>query len=93
MKPTRKILEEMKPGDYVVVKTFGQLIDDDVEEIYDLTWLVKEKVEDLLGKMLPIEEVIFVEDVPIAVINYNDKTYFFGEQMFSQLYPLTRGLV
>ena len=87
MKVTRELLKEMKQGDYVVVKTLGQLIDSgvtiDVEET---------KVKDVLGKMLPIDYVLIIDDIPLAIISYNNEQYALDEDMFLQLYPLTRGL-
>ena len=87
MKVTRELLKEMKQGDYVVVKTLGQLIDSgaiiDVEET---------KVKDVLGKMLPIDYVLIIDDIPLVIISYNNEQYALDEDMFLQLYPLTRGL-
>lgn len=87
MKVTKELLKEMKQGDYVVVKTLGQLIDSgviiDVEEA---------KVKDVLGKMLPIDYVLIIDDIPLAIISYNNEQYALDEDMFLQLYPLTRGL-
>ena len=87
MKVTKELLKEMKQGDYVVVKTLGQLIDSgviiDVEET---------KVKDVLGKMLPIDYVLIIDDSPLAIISYNNEQYALDEDMFLQLYPLTRGL-
>lgn len=88
MKSSNELLKGMQPGDYVLVKTLGQLIDSgviiDVEET---------KVKDVLGKMLPIDYVLIIDDIPLAIISYNNKQYTFGEEMFFQLYPLTRGLI
>ena len=88
MKSSNELLKGMQPGDYVLVKTLGQLIDSgviiDVEEI---------KVKDVLGKMLPIDSVSVIDGVPFATVSYNNKQYTFGEEMFFQLYPLTRGLI
>lgn len=88
MKSSNELLKGMQPGDYVLVKTLGQLIDSgviiDVEET---------KVKDVLGKMLPIDYVLIIDGVPFATVSYNNKQYTFGEEMFFQLYPLTRGLI
>ena len=88
MKSSNELLKGMQPGDYVLVKTLGQLIDSgviiDVEET---------KVKDVLGKMLPIDSVSVIDGVPFATVSYNNKQYTFGEEMFFQLYPLTRGLI
>ena len=88
MKSSNELLKGMQPGDYVLVKTLGQLIDSgviiDVEET---------KVKDVLGKMLPIDYVLIIDGVPFATVRYNKKQYTFGEEMFFQLYPLTRGLI
>ena len=88
MKSSNELLKGMQPGDYVLVKTLGQLIDSgviiDVEET---------KVKDVLGKMLPVDSVSVIDGVPFATVSYNNKQYTFGEEMFFQLYPLTRGLI
>ena len=88
MKSSNELLKGMQPGDYVLVKTLGHLIDSgviiDVEET---------KVKDVLGKMLPIDYVLIIDGVPFATVSYNNKQYTFGEEMFFQLYPLTRGLI
>ena len=88
MKSSNELLKGMQPGDYVLVKTLGQLIDSgviiDVEE-------TKEK--DVLGKMLPIDYVLIIDDIPLAIISYNNEQYALEEEMFLQLYPLTRGLI
>lgn len=88
MKSSNELLKGMQPGDYVLVKTLGQLIDSgviiDVEET---------KVKDVLGKMLPIDYVLIIDDIPLAIISYNNEQYALEEEMFFQLYPLTRGLI
>ena len=88
MKSSNELLKGMQPGDYVLVKTLGQLIDSgviiDVEET---------KVKDVLGKMLPIDYVLIIDGVRFATVSYNNKQYTFGEEVFFQLYPLTRGLI
>ena len=87
MKETKELLKEMKQGDYVVVKTLGQLIDSGV--IIDAE---ETKVKDVLGKMLPIDYVLIIDDIPLVIISYNNEQYALDEDMFLQLYPLTRGL-
>ena len=87
MKSSNELLKGRQPGDYVLVKTLGQLIDSgviiDVEET---------KVKDVLGKMLPIDYVLIIDDIPLVIISYNNEQYALDEDMFLQLYPLTRGL-
>lgn len=93
MKSSNELLRRMQPGDYVLVKTLGQLIDTEGLSI-DMVWFVKnEDVMDVLGKMLPIDSVSVIDGVPFATVSYNNKQYIFGEGMFFQLYPLTRGLI
>ena len=93
MKSSNELLRRMQPGDYVLVKTLGQLIDTEGLSI-DMVWFVKnEDVMDVLGKMLPIDSVSVIDGVPFATVSYNNKQYTFGEGMFFQLYPLTRGLI
>ena len=93
MKSSNELLKRMQPGDYVLVKTLGQLIDTEGLSV-DMVWFVKnEDVIDILGKMLPIDSVSVIDGVPFATVSYNNKQYTFGEKMFFQLYPLTRGLI
>ena len=93
MKSSNELLREMQPGDYVLVKTLGQLVDTEGLSI-DIVWSVKdEDVMDVLGKMLPIDSVSVIAGVPFATVSYNNKQYTFGEEIFFQLYPLTRGLI
>ena len=93
MKSSNELLRRMQPGDYVLVKTLGQLIDTEGLSI-DMVWFVKnEDVMDVLGKMLPIDSVSVIDGIPFATVSYNNKQYTFGEKMFFQLYPLTRGLI
>ena len=42
--------------------------------------------------MLPIDYVLIIDDIPLAIISYNNEQYALDEDMFLQLYPLTRGL-
>ena len=88
MKSSNEILKRKQPGDYVLVKTLGQIIDSGV--IIDIE---ETKVKDVLGKMLPIDSVSVIDGVPFATVSYNNKQYTFSEEMFFQLYPLTRGLI
>lgn len=93
MKSSNELLKGMQPGDYVLVKTLGQLVDTEGLSI-DMVWFVKNKdVMGVLGKMLPIDSVSVIDGVPFATVSYNNKQYTFGEEMFFQLYPLTRGLI
>ena len=93
MKSSKELLKQMQPGDYVLVKTLGQLVDTDAIS-GDIVSLVNEtKTTDILGKMLPIDEVFIYNDIPFAIITYNDEEYVLEYEMFFQLYPLTRGLV
>lgn len=93
MKSSNELLREMQPGDYVLVKTLGQLVDTEGLSV-DIVWSVKdEDVMDVLGKMLPIDSVSVIAGVPFATVSYNNKQYTFGEEIFFQLYPLTRGLI
>ena len=93
MKSSNELLKQMQPGDYVLVKTLGQLIDTGVADVYDVSWMEDGKVKDVLGKMLPIDYVLVIDNIPHAIFSFNDKQYMFGEEMFFQLYPLTRGLI
>ena len=93
MKSSNELLRRMQPGDYVLVKTLGQLVDTEGLSI-DIVLFVKNKdVMDVLGKMLPIDSVSVIDGVPFVKVSYNNKQYTFGEEMFFQLYPLTRGLI
>ena len=93
MKSSNELLKRMQPGDYVLVKTLGQLVDTEGLSI-DMVWFVKnEDVMDILGKMLPIDSVSVIDGVPFVTFSYNNKQYTFSEEMFFQLYPLTRGLI
>lgn len=93
MKATKELLKQMQQGDYVLVKTLGQLVDTGVVRGDIVSWVEDTKTEDILGKMLPIDDVFICNDIPFAIIAYNDKRYMLEEEMFFQLYPLTRGLV
>lgn len=93
MKSSNELLRGMQPGDYVLVKTLGQLVDTEGLSI-DIVWLVKnEDVMGVLGKMLPVDSVSVIDGVPFATVSHDNKQYTFGEEMFFQLYPLTRGLI
>lgn len=93
MKSSNELLRRMQPGDYVLVKTLGQLVDTEGLSI-DMVWFVKNKnVMDVLGKMLPVDYVSVIDGVPFATVSYNNEQYTFSEEMFFQLYPLTRGLI
>ena len=85
MKSSNELLKGMQPGDYVLVKTLGQLIDSGIIDV-DM------KLKDVLGKMLPIDYVWVIDDIPHVIVSYNNKQYTLGVEMFFQLYPLTRGL-
>ena len=93
MKSSKELLKQMQPGDYVLVKTLGQLIDTGVVSGDIVSWVNETKTADILGKMLPIDEVYICNDIPFVIINYNNEKYFLEEEMFFQLYPLTRGLI
>ena len=91
MKATKELLKQMQQGDYVLVKTLGQLVDTGVVSGDIVSWV--EDTADILGKMLPIDDIFICNDIPFAIITYNDKRYMLEEEMFFQLYPLTRGLI
>ena len=93
MKSSNELLRRMQPGDYVLVKTLGQLVDTEGLNIDIVLFVKNEDVMDILGKMLPIDSVSLIDGVPFATVSYNNKQYTFSEEMFFQLYPLTRGLV
>ena len=93
MKSSNELLKQMQPGDYVLVKTLGQLIDTGVVSGDIVSWVKDARIADILGKMLPIDDVFVYNDIPFAIITYNDKRYMLEEGMFLQLYPLTRGLI
>ena len=93
MKSSKELLKQMQPGDYVLVKTLGQLIDTGVVSGDIVSWVNETKTADILGKMLPVDEVYICNDIPFVIINYNNEKYFLEEEMFFQLYPLTRGLI
>ena len=93
MKSSNELLKGMQPGDYVLVKTLGQLVDTEGLSIDIVLFVKNEDVMDILGKMLPIDSVSLIDGVPFATVSYNNKQYTFSEEMFFQLYPLTRGLV
>lgn len=93
MKSSKELLKQMQQGDYVLVKTLGQLVDTGVVNSDIVSWVNETKTEDILGKMLPIDDVFVYNNIPFAIITYNDKRYMLEEEMFFQLYPLTRGLV
>ena len=93
MKATKELLKQMQQGDYVLVKTLGQLVDTERLSIDIVSFVKNEGVMDVLGKMLPVDSVSVIDGVPFATVSYNDKQYTFGEEMFFQLYPLTRGLI
>ena len=93
MKSSNELLRRMQPGDYVLVKTLGQLVDTEGLSV-DIVWFSKnEDVMDVLGKMLPIDYVSVIDGVPFATVSYSNEQYTLGEEMFFQLYPLTRGLI
>ena len=93
MKSSNELLKRMQPGDYVLVKTLGQLVDTEGLSIDIVLFVKNEDVMDILGKMLPIDSVSLIDGVPFATVSYNNKQYTFSEEMFFQLYPLTRGLI
>ena len=93
MKATKELLKQMQQGDYVLVKTLGQLVDTGVASGDIASWVENARIADILGKMLPIDDVFIYNDIPFAIITYNDKRYMLEEEMFFQLYPLTRGLI
>ena len=93
MKSSNELLRRMQPGDYVLVKTLGQLVDTEGLNIDIVLFVKNEDVMDILGKMLPIDSVSLIDGVPFATVSYNNKQYTFSEEMFFQLYPLTRGLI
>ena len=93
MKATKELLKQMQQGDYVLVKTLGQLVDTGVVSGDIVSWVNETKIANILGKMLPIDDVFVYNDIPFAIITYNDEEYVLEEEMFFQLYPLTRGLV
>lgn len=93
MKSSNELLRRMQPGDYVLVKTLGQLVDTEGLSIDIVLFVKNEDVMDILGKMLPIDSVSLIDGVPFATVSYNNKQYTFSEEMFFQLYPLTRGLI
>ena len=93
MKSSNELLRRMQPGDYVLVKTLGQLVDTEGLSIDIVLFVENEDVMDILGKMLPIDSVSLIDGVPFATVSYNNKQYTFSEEMFFQLYPLTRGLI
>ena len=93
MKSSNELLRRMQPGDYVLVKTLGQLVDTEGLSIDIVLFVKNEDVMDILGKMLPIDSVSLIDGIPFATVSYNNKQYTFGKEMFFQLYPLTRGLI
>ena len=93
MKSSNELLRRMQPGDYVLVKTLGQLVDTERLSINIVLFVKNKDVMDILGKMLPIDSVSLIDGVPFATVSYNNKQYTFTEEMFFQLYPLTRGLI
>ena len=93
MKSSNELLRKMQPGDYVLVKTLGQLVDTEGLSIDTVLFVKNKDVMDILGKMLPIDSVSVINGVPFATFSYNNKQYTFSEEMFFQLYPLTRGLI
>ena len=52
----------MQPGDYVLVKTLGQLVDTEGLSIDIVLFVKNEDVMDVLGKMLPIDSVSLISD-------------------------------
>ena len=93
MKSSNELLKQMQQGDYVLVKTLGQLVDTGMVSGDIVSWVNETKTADILGKMLPVDEVYICNDIPFVIINYNNEKYFLEEEMFFQLYPLTRGLI
>ena len=77
MKSSNELLKGMQPGDYVLIKTLGQLVDTEGLSI-DTVWFVKNKdVMGVLGKMLPIDSVSVIDGVPFATVSYNNIFPFF----------------
>ena len=93
MKSSKELLKQMQQGDYVLVKTLGQLVDTGAISGDIVLWVKEARIANILGKMLPIDDVFVYNDIPFAIITYNDEEYVLEEEMFFQLYPLTRGLI
>ena len=90
MKATQEIFNMLQPGDYVIVKTLGQLIDTGVFTLDDRHLF--DNVEQYLGKMYPIKEVITIHGKTYVTLKYDEEEYMFDVNMFSELYPLNRGI-
>lgn len=91
MKATQEIFDKLQPGDYVVVKTLGQLIDTSVID-YRYEQYIIDDVRPYLGKMYPIKEVYVINGKTYVVLMYDEEEYMFDVKMFSELYPLNRGI-
>ena len=91
MKVTQEIFNTLQPGDYVVMKTLGQLIDTGVVD-YRCDEYIIDDARPYLGKMYPIKEVHVINGRTYVILMYDEEEYMFGVEMFSELYPLNRGV-
>lgn len=91
MKATKEIFDRLLPGDYVVMKTLGQLIDTGVVGLEEEYSYIIEDAKPYLGKMFPVEEVHVINDKTYVSLKYDEEGYLFELEMFSELYPLNRG--
>ena len=103
MIPNKKIFGMMLPGDYVKIKTVGQLIDTGwyIQEngvlIHELSWagVVPEAMDKHLGQLCQIKEIKVHPNTGelYVTLEEDDLEFCYTYEMMYELYPLARGLV
>ena len=101
MRPTKEVFSQLQIGDYVRVKTLGQLLDSGWVEDYGV-YLHDDSVAGVVPQMLEhpgelrkIQKIVVhpVTDEVGLILEDDELPWKYTFEMLSELYPLTRGLV
>lgn len=101
MKVTQELFDNLKPGDIVLLKTEGQLLDTGWKKNEDGYWRLESEVNDSVTPMMirKLGQLQRVEDVCKHYISYTYFTigddysqYHYTIDMIQEIYPLVRGL-
>ena len=102
MKPTKELFERMLPGDFVIVKTLGQMIDSGW--VFDTNWgllthyrdwaaVSPELMCEQIGQMCRIKKICInpLTDEMYFILEEDEFELPFTYEMMKELYPLVRG--
>ena len=106
MKPSKEVFEKLLPGDFVKIKTRGQLIDTGwtMEKGFygksifthenSKIGVIENLMDEFLGELCRVRTVEVNEFTGEVFITLEEDNFFqhFTYEMMYELYPLTRGL-